>query len=118
MRVSNIRKIIPTVFFTMIFVYIWLWIKPCLYLQRGESTFIYDYNYIIQFADFPGGITELADSFLSQFFYHSWLGAAVILLTLILNYMIMKQILVRLNTNAANLVYFPIIFIVIKILDS
>jgi hypothetical protein len=110
---NRIQKYLPYFFFPLAFLYVWLWIKPCLYLQRSESTFIIDSNYFNQFVQYPGGLTAFIGSFLRQFYYHSWMGALIIVLTLIFMYFILYRIIRRLNKYAVNLIYLPLILVLI-----
>jgi hypothetical protein len=111
LRNNRIPQYFPYLFFAVIYIYVWMWIKPCLYFQRSASTFIFDHNYIHQFFNFPGGLTELTGSFLSQFYYHSWLGAGVIVGTLILIFIIMRRILCHVYKHTVDLSYIPVILL-------
>ncbi len=62
------------------YVYLILRIDPRLIYQSQEPVFFFDRYFIGRFLRFPGGLNELAARFLSQFFYFSWTGAALLVL--------------------------------------
>jgi hypothetical protein len=64
------------------FVYFLLRINPKLIYQSQEPIFFFDKHFINNFFSYPGGINELISRFLSQFFYHSWMGALLLVLVL------------------------------------
>jgi len=62
------------------FIYLLLRIDPKLIYQAQEPVFFFDRYFIYEFFSYPGGVNELASGFLSQFFYHSWTGALLLVL--------------------------------------
>ena len=79
------RDKIWSLFFTAIllsfyFFYLLLRIEPKLIYQSQEPVFFFDRYFIYDFFSYPGGVNELASGFLSQFFYHSWTGALLLVL--------------------------------------
>ena len=60
------------------FVYFLLRIEPKLIYQSQEPVFFFDRYFIGAFLQYPGGVNELFAGFLSQFFYHSWTGAVLL----------------------------------------
>ncbi len=86
------RKIAPrrriavplsAVFFIAFYLYVALEIEPHL-LYHGAGlidnfpVFYRGWDFFAGFATYPGGILEYVSAFLSQLFYHTWAGAAVI----------------------------------------
>ena len=60
------------------YVYFLLRIDPRLIYQSQEPVFFFDRYFIGEFLRYPGGINELIAGFFSQFYYYSWLGAALL----------------------------------------
>jgi hypothetical protein len=67
-------------FLSCYYVYLLLRIDPRLIYQSQEPVFFLDRYFISGFLRFPGGVNELISAFLSQFFYFSWTGAALLVL--------------------------------------
>lgn len=82
-------------FFAVFFVYIWFAVDTRMIYHGGGiitnfPMFFRGWEFLNGFIYRPGGITEYLSAFLSQFFYYSWSGAAVItvqtwLITLLTN---------------------------------
>ena len=67
-----IRSII---FFSVYYLYIWLYINPALYYQNQKPVFLVDERFFNQFLSYPGGLTEYLSAFISQFYIYQWIGA-------------------------------------------
>lgn len=72
--------------FGLVFLYAWLVVDPRLIYHsfwRLESypSFFLHWPFIREFLSRPGGLTDCAARFLSQWYYYSWPGALVIALT-------------------------------------
>lgn len=74
---------LSAVFFVAFYLYVALEIEPHL-LYHGAGlidnfpVFYWGGDFFAGFLTYPGGILEYVSAFLSQLFYHSWAGAAVI----------------------------------------
>ncbi|KPK54775.1 MAG: hypothetical protein AMS22_05315, partial [Thiotrichales bacterium SG8_50] len=62
------------------FVYLLLRIDPKLIYQSQEPVFFFERHFFNEFLGYPGGPNEVISRFLSQFFYHSWTGALLLVL--------------------------------------
>ena len=67
--------------------YLWLWqgVEPHLLFHGAGSitnfpSFYTTWRFFLEHTSYPGGWTEYLAAFLSQLFYHSWLGALVVTL--------------------------------------
>jgi len=65
--------------------YLWLWrvVEPHLLFHGAGSitnfpSFYTTWRFFLEHTAYPGGLTEYLSAFLSQLFYHSWLGALVV----------------------------------------
>jgi hypothetical protein len=81
------------------FVYFLLRINPKLIYQSQEPIFFFDKHFINDFFSYPGGINELISRFLSQFFYHSWTGALLLVLVLAFVVWNTKLLINSISTN-------------------
>ena len=62
------------------YVYFFVRIDPKLIYQSQDPVFFFDRYFMGEFLSYPGGVGELIAAFLSQFFYYSWMGAALLVL--------------------------------------
>ncbi len=75
------------IFFLLCYVYIWLFTEPrLLYYCFGTiipdaPTFLTGWSFMKDSLSVPGGFVVYIAGFLSQGYYHSWLGALIIVLT-------------------------------------
>lgn len=69
-----------TILLSVYFLYFLLRVDPRLIYQSQEPVFFFDRYFIGEFLSDPGGVNDLVAGFLSQFFYHSWTGAALLVL--------------------------------------
>ena len=72
--------LLTILFLSCYYVYFLLRIDPKLIYQSQESVFFFDRYFIGEFLGYPGGVNELVAGFLAQFFYYSWVGAALLVL--------------------------------------
>jgi len=78
---QNTWTLISTILFlSCYYVYLLFRIDPRLIYQSQEPVFFLDRYFLGGFLRFPGGVNELVAGFLSQFFYFSWTGAALLVL--------------------------------------
>ena len=80
------RAIRAVVFFGLFYLYLWLYVDLGLIYHGGGiianfPVFFRGWAFFEQFTSYPGGLVAYAGAFLSQLFYYSWLGAAVVTLT-------------------------------------
>ncbi|UCG57728.1 MAG: hypothetical protein JSU70_23045 [Phycisphaerales bacterium] len=81
-------KWLPTnlVFFVLCFLYLWLVVEPHLIyhcfgtILPGAPQFATGWSFLRDSLSMPGGPVAYVSGFLSQGYYHAWLGAAVIVL--------------------------------------
>ncbi len=70
------------VFFAGVYLYLWLWVQPCLIYSCATITdfpvFYKGWSFFASSVQSPGGLTRYISAFASQLFFHSWAGAAVI----------------------------------------
>jgi len=80
---SRLGDIIRTVlFFGLLYLYLWLVVKPCLIYSCGTITnfpiFYKGWAFFQDGMSRPGGLLRYVSALLSQLFYYSWAGAIVI----------------------------------------
>ncbi|MEN6337012.1 MAG: DUF6057 family protein, partial [Phycisphaerales bacterium] len=85
MRGEGLRWVGPArtvAFFGLMFAYLWLWVQPALIYSCGTITnfpvFYKGWPFFGQTVQMPGGLVQYLSAFVSQLFYYSWAGAAVI----------------------------------------
>ena len=70
------------VFFAGVYLYLWLWVQPCLIYSCATITdfpvFYKGWSFFASSVQSPGGLTRYVSAFASQLFFHSWAGAAVV----------------------------------------
>jgi len=70
------------VFFGLLYLYVWLAVKPCLIYSCGTITnfpiFYKGWAFFQESMSRPGGLLRYVSALLSQLFYYSWAGAIVI----------------------------------------
>ncbi len=69
-------------FFAFSYLYVWLWVEPCLIYSCGTITnfpvFYRGWPFFLERVSCPGGLIKYVSAFVSQFLEYSWAGAAVI----------------------------------------
>jgi hypothetical protein len=72
------------IFFGLLYLYLWLEVKPCLIYGCGTITnfpvFYKGWAFFYDSMPYPGGLLKYLSALLSQLFYYSWAGAIVITL--------------------------------------
>jgi hypothetical protein len=70
------------IFFGLLYLYLWLAVKPCLIYGCGTITnfpiFYKGWAFFYDSMPYPGGLLKYLSALLSQLFYYSWAGAIVI----------------------------------------
>ncbi len=70
------------IFFALVYLYLWLAVKPCLIYSCGTITnfpiFYKGWAFFQDSVSRPGGLLKYTSALLSQLFYYSWAGAIVI----------------------------------------
>jgi hypothetical protein len=96
-----IRMITGTIYFVLVFLYLWFYINPALIYYKQQPIFLFDKYFLHNFLVFPGGMAEYLSLFFSQFFFSKLAGcllitfiiwAAVILTKRLLQYFFSKQV--------------------------
>jgi hypothetical protein len=100
------RLTVNAIFFTGIYLYIWLVIDPRLIFHGGGiirefPVFFFDMQFLLSQLVIPGGLSYYLSAFLSQFLYISWAGALVITI-IIVCYTLMVDALIK-KMNAKNI---------------
>ena len=79
-RLSDAMRTV--LFFALLYLYLWLVVQSCLIYSCGTITdfpiFYKGWPFFHDCMSRPGGLLNYAGAFLSQLFYYSWAGAAVI----------------------------------------
>lgn len=76
--ISLMGIIHSVIFFSVYYLYIWLYVNPALYYQQQQPVFLIDNRFFNGFLSYPGGLTEYIDAFISQFYIFPWIGALFI----------------------------------------
>ncbi|NLH40279.1 MAG: hypothetical protein GX448_00420 [Planctomycetes bacterium] len=97
-------------FFAVLFAFLWLWVQPVLIYDCGAITnfpvFYKGWPFFFQTVRTPGGFVQYAAAFLSQLFYYSWAGAAVITLQIWATCLCTGYLLRKADLPAARLLRF------------
>jgi len=79
-RLGDVTRTV--VFFALLYLYLWLVVKPCLIYSCGTITnfpiFYKGWTFFLDNVSLPGGLLRYVSALLSQLFYYSWAGAIVI----------------------------------------
>jgi hypothetical protein len=70
-------------FFTGLFLFIWLWINPRLIFQNLEPVFFKGAGFFMTTVTAPGGLTDYMAALIAQFYLIPWAGSLLITLQLI-----------------------------------
>jgi len=111
------RGIRGIVFFAGFFFYIWLFVDTRLIYHTGGiityfPEFLKGMNFFSQFTDEAGGLIEYVSAFLSQLFYYSWAGAAVVTAQAVLLFVVSDAFLKSINARKLGpLSYIPCIIL-------
>jgi hypothetical protein len=93
---KRLGVLLYAVFFIWLLYYILLVIRPVLHYHMQQPPFVCTYHFFKEFLLYPGGISEYAALFLSQFLYHNFPGTIVIIsvisLSAILSYKTLHRI--------------------------
>jgi hypothetical protein len=97
-------------FFALLLAFLWLWVQPVLIYDCGAITnfpvFYKGWPFFFQTVRPPGGFVQYAAAFLSQLFYYSWAGAAVITLQIWASCLCTGYLLRKADLPAARLLRF------------
>jgi len=106
------------IFFLLCYIYLWLFTEPhLLYYCFGTiipdaPSFMTGWSFLRNSLGEPGGFVVYIAGFLSQGYYHSWLGALVIVLTaLCLGELSRRHFVVAGHPNSTVLTCFPLLMI-------
>lgn len=104
-------------FFVCFYLYIWLFVEPCLIYHGYGMTIAYpefwvDSQFLNDSLSYPGGMVEYLAAFLSQLYYYSWLGALVITAIAWLMYLGAAKLLSLSGTKQLNFLgYIPAVIL-------
>lgn len=102
------RYALPLLFGVCVFLFFALYYSAHLHYQEQFQLFLYDTLYWQERIATPGGVAEYAAEFLTQFYYHSWLGAIIIALLLVSFQQLLWQIAKGIKDNPS---FYPLTFI-------
>ncbi len=108
MKIFRLDRIISLAFGILVFLF-FAFIYPFhLNYQEQYQLFLFSGEYFTGFLSKPGGISDYAGNFLTQFFFYSWIGAIIIatLLTFL-----QRVVWLLSKKTGANPVYIPLSFI-------
>ena len=88
-----IKPIPACLFFILFYLYIHLRIHPSLIDLQQDTLFLFDSGFIRRFLIYPGGLSEYASLFLSQFFVKSWIGALIITILAVLLFLLTDRLI-------------------------
>jgi hypothetical protein len=86
MQFISMRKIYAIVPFVLIYLYVLILVDPRLIYHAQEPPFLFDTNFFLDFARYPGGLAWYAGAFLTQFHVFPWAGALITTLGVFLVY--------------------------------
>lgn len=117
---SKSRLSLGLIFFLFCYIYLWIVVKPDL-IYHGFGTLITDipvfvtgWDFLIDSLRIPGGFTLYAYGLLSQEYYHSWLGALLIVLMALCLYELSRRHLAHIgHFDSSLLPFFPAVMIVL-----
>ena len=67
-----------SIYFLLVFLYTWLFVKPVLIYQYQEPVFFFNERFFAEFLLYPGGLASWFGSLLAQSLFYNWLGALVL----------------------------------------
>ena len=113
---SSLEIIRFVIFFILYYLYVWLVINPSLiYYGCGIVPFPVFYKGFDFFKDFllyPGGLIEYVSAFLSQFYYHSFIGSFIItVISIFICLLTGKFITAICNMRFHSILYIPAILL-------
>ena len=118
---SKSRFLPGVIFFLLCYLYVSLSIKPNL-VYHGFGTIIPDvplfstgWRFLRESLEVPGGLTFYAYGFLSQWYYHSWLGALVIVFVALCFFELSRRHFIHAgHPGSVVLSYIPAIIIILS----
>lgn len=78
---SSVLPARAAAFFTLFYLYVWLWVDPALlyfWPSPAFPPFLAGRSFLAGFLGRPGGLADYAAAALSQFYYYAWAGALII----------------------------------------
>jgi hypothetical protein len=82
---KSLRAIYTLLFGVAVILFFGLAYPHHLHYQEQYQLFLFDWNYVWEIVQLPGGVADLLGRFCTQFFLFAWVGALIIgiLLTLV-----------------------------------
>lgn len=98
---------ISAIFFCGIFYYYYFIADHLIYYQNEKVLFLFDSEYFKSFLAYPGGLAEYLSAFISQFFFHKWVGVTALTLLAFAASLFTRLIYIKLNKN--RIVFFELL---------
>lgn len=86
------------------FLYIVLVIKPAFYFHHSQAPFLLDKHFLMDYTDYPGGISEWISNLVMQGFYSRVAGPPVFFVMALCIYLLSRGILNRIRPDRFNVV--------------
>lgn len=94
------RKTVTILFGLMVFS-LWYFLWPHILMAReSEGIFVWDWTFVNDRLDMPWGWCSLITAFIGQFFYHIFLGAAIMAFFCVMTQWLTYRLLSRIGSNA------------------
>ena len=94
-----IKKAIPFVLGTAVFLFFFLYAPGLIYFQEQNQLFLYNRDYFLQTAMHPGGLASYAGAFFTQFYAFAWSGAFISALLIVLIQLNVGKLLEKAGTK-------------------
>ncbi len=103
---------------TAAFLYILFIVQPELYLHHAQPSFLISYGYVSGYAQYPGGLAEVAGNLIMQAFAWRFPGAIVLFIVSALVWFLMRELLNRISQKKLNdvlaLVPFTLVIVLVN----
>jgi hypothetical protein len=110
-RFGRANRIITVLFFTLFFLYFWIYNRFHLSYLEQNQLFRYNWDYIRDFFTRPGVLVSFMEAFLVQFFKIQWIGALILTLIGVLIFQISRHIFTRHRFDGIVFSLLPVLFI-------
>lgn len=103
-RISNsLFTLLPLIIFLLAFNYIFKTIEPKLIFHHLQPPFILASDFIHPYLKYPGGIAQLAATFIMQAFYYKYFGTIVLFAVALVFYCFVFLLINKIHKNKLNL---------------
>jgi len=110
---AEIRMVFASIFFIFFFLFFFIFNRYHLAFQEQLQLFIFSSDYFTGFLSRPGGLSEYAGSFLTQFFGYHHTAGFILTLTGIAVFVISKRIFSVFNIKNDFWSFIPVLFIAV-----